>query len=609
MAKVVKIRGKVTILDPGAHEARRLKKDARLKEDSSILTGKASFVRIRFLDGSILNLGPDSKFVVVEFKQNKPGVVSLIKGKLRSKVIKEKEQSKNKLFIRTRTAALGVRGTDFQTIYNPENKVTSLLTYQGEVAMVKMDDPSDGVKKKKLKNKYVRTRDGKIKVQKTEKIKVEGTKELEKVLQKKDAVVVKQGQFSGTLQKLDTVSKPVKINPVQLNVLYKNTELEETSEKKVKEVDIDPNETKIALKPAEQEVPEEGVFDAKKKVFAPKAGGLLDLKTGLYVPPADDAVFDTKNKVYVSKEIGKIDKTTGQYVAPVGLKLDAKKGFVAKKLKPSAPLELKEKIALNQKKLNKSQSVDLFVGKKAKVVKKKSQVLSSRELLTKETVSLAFYGHDHEINVIDDTFTGQYNRDFRSTDGKEFRLIWDHSSGNKWQPTTMLGYREINFSSEQLSNGSIAQRGAAQIIMSVGLRYSMSPRWSFLSRLSLDQELFLNHNSSTSGGAGNELIRVTLPKAQIGFEGDLFRSGSGKFRIETELALIAIAGKSSGSFEVENGLGFMGYLGAKYWWNTRYFTKLGAHIVSETYSVKNDNFTAELDRHRGGVLLTFGATL
>ena len=46
-------------------------------------------------------------------------------------------------------------------------------------------------------------------------------------------------------------------------------------------------------------------------------GGLVDLDTGLYIPPAKPG-----------KVIGKIDNN-GKYIPPKGLKLDPHKGFVA----------------------------------------------------------------------------------------------------------------------------------------------------------------------------------------------------------------------------------------------------------------------------------------
>ena len=58
--------------------------------------------------------------VVASFTKKKAGILNLIKGKLRSKVTKDymnmSDKEKSKLFIVTKTAAMGVRGTEFQVI-------------------------------------------------------------------------------------------------------------------------------------------------------------------------------------------------------------------------------------------------------------------------------------------------------------------------------------------------------------------------------------------------------------------------------------------------------------------------------------------------------------
>ena len=142
IAEAVIVRGKVTVLELGELQAKVVKKGTKFKKDASILTGPRSFIRIKFKDQSLASLGPKSKMVVNQVGKKRTGFISLIKGKLRTKVIKKgtkltKEKNSHTLFIKTTTASLGVRGTDFQVVYNSKNKVTSLLTYEGEVQISK----------------------------------------------------------------------------------------------------------------------------------------------------------------------------------------------------------------------------------------------------------------------------------------------------------------------------------------------------------------------------------------------------------------------------------------------------------------------------------------
>jgi hypothetical protein len=153
VGSVIKLRGKVTQLAPGQHIARALKVGQKVKEDTSIVTAERSFAKIQFDDGSMIFIGPKSKVVVVKMDPSGNGVVGLLKGKMRSKV---ESREKKKFYIRTRNAALGVRGTEFETVYNPDNKITSLVTYKGEVAMAKVSplNKKGLLTKKKVQRAY-----------------------------------------------------------------------------------------------------------------------------------------------------------------------------------------------------------------------------------------------------------------------------------------------------------------------------------------------------------------------------------------------------------------------------------------------------------------------
>ena len=62
IAKVTKIRGKVSILDRGSKVARPISVGDKIIEDASILTGDKSFARILFInDNTVMNVGLDLK--------------------------------------------------------------------------------------------------------------------------------------------------------------------------------------------------------------------------------------------------------------------------------------------------------------------------------------------------------------------------------------------------------------------------------------------------------------------------------------------------------------------------------------------------------------------
>ena len=75
IAEVVKIRGDVTMLAPRARLAHKVEIGDKFLEDTSILTGSKSFIKIKFIDNTEINLGPDSKIVIAEMKKDSVGII------------------------------------------------------------------------------------------------------------------------------------------------------------------------------------------------------------------------------------------------------------------------------------------------------------------------------------------------------------------------------------------------------------------------------------------------------------------------------------------------------------------------------------------------------
>ncbi len=604
VAEVIKVRGKVTQLRPGSLSASKIKKGDRLVEDTSVVTGKRSFIRVRFIDSSILNLGPSGKVVITEMKKKKAGIITLLKGKLRTKVAREKNNKKNKFFIKTRTAALGVRGTEFQTIYNPDNKVTNLLTFKGKVAMVKVkkgisNSPEKIVSKKveAKENLIERTSIDEVQVEEAAKTHTSQADKLDKLLESKEAVVVKQGQFSGVVKNLKRTTLPVKISPVQFNVLYKNNEFSEKKESSIKKKVIkDLKEEKLVLKQAKQDAPTEGIFNKKTGEFAAKSGGFIDLGSGLYVPPAKDSAFNKNLGVYEAKNVGAIDKDTGQYVAPKGLKLDAKKGFVLKDTKKKASKKQKAVLLAMTTDLNNNIKKDLFVGEEEEV-KEVINLFSSREIFAKNTLSISLLGFDQDINQNKNTYEGK--RSFYSDGTEGFSLNWDHSSGGSWQPVTGIVYKRINMT----SNSDFVQKTESLLTMSAGVRKYISSRWNVLASLSIDQ-MFFSDYMDESGTISKNLTKVALPKLSVIFEGDLIKSG--RFTLDTRLGLLASLSKDTASLTVNEGFGTHIELGTRYWSTRHAWFRLALFGENETHTAKSLVAETEDKHNTTGLKLSFG---
>jgi hypothetical protein len=336
VARVVIMRGQVKVKYTN-DKVEDLKLNQELPEGAVIQTADKSFVKLIFIDKSQMNLGPSSQMVISAFPKNEAGIITLVKGQLRSQVTKDymemEDKNKSKLFIKTNTAAMGIRGTDFQVNYNPENQNTSLITFEGKVSMSAIDK---NVREEKFdQNK------------------------LEKVVSSEKSVFVTGGHISAVNLNIgDRAMEPTRLAPSQINALKANeTGINETSAKtkngKEEETknfrnpippgadgtvftntkpDVEQAVAKISG-PSEmlKELPKEnnivkndanGFFNDKTGEYKLPAGSIIDLKTLNIIPPPTNAVFDPNTKTFVVPEsFGKVDKVTGEYKAPEGMKL------------------------------------------------------------------------------------------------------------------------------------------------------------------------------------------------------------------------------------------------------------------------------------------------
>ena len=576
VAQVTKVRGNVTQLVPGSHHAIKVKKGDLLYEDTSVVTSNRSFVKIKFIDNSVLSVGPKSKVVVNEIKLKRGGVISLLKGKIRTKVQKGSDK-RNKFMIKTRTAALGVRGTDFQTIYNADNKVTNLLTYKGEVAMAKITPELRPVD---TETHIVRDRAGKVNVKKIEILsnKSEFDK-LDKLINKKN-VVVKSGQFSGTLNEIKTVSEPVKINKQQLGLLYQNEEFNVDSDTKVVAKTVSQLKSFVDLQQSDQEAPAEGFVDNNSGRYAPKAGGFIDLNTGLYVPPMANAKYDASTKTFVPEQAGKINVLTGEYIAPKGLKLDAKEGFVVDSRYKKSNRLLAYKGALNN------------ALTKTSYVKKIDQFspYTNRELFTKDIVALSLKPHEKEFVISNKMYGSDYH--YNLDDAQQFQVDWKMAGNGNYRPRISFNYSYIDFK-DQFNYDEDSFLGIGLFVE----KYRSS-RWSLLLGIDIQQEPLPVFN-----GSFYDFKNITLSTINLGFNGTLIRSG--RYSVDLDARFLATLHKQQGGVSVNNGVGHDIKLGFKYL--IRNNRSLDLNIVKKTLTndISYNSIASETERTTSGLSLVY----
>jgi hypothetical protein len=320
VAKVLMIKGHAKAINSNGTSI-DVHENQSLDEGVSLNTEEKSFVKLIFIDKSQMNLGPNSQMIVTSFPQKEAGIITLIKGQIRSQVTKDylniEDKTKSKLYIKTKTAALGIRGTDFQVNFNPENQNTSLITFEGKVAMANID----------------------------KKIREEGFDQLklEKVVSSDKAVMVERGQISAVnLNVAERVMAPTLLGTTQINALFKN----ETG--LVENVDSSAKQFRNPLPPGADsssfinsdskakngmtdnlKAESNGFFNSATGEYKLPAGSIIDLKTVNIIPPPANAVFDSNSKTFIVPEnYGKIDKITGEYKSPDGLNLGNNGKFI-----------------------------------------------------------------------------------------------------------------------------------------------------------------------------------------------------------------------------------------------------------------------------------------
>jgi len=316
VGKAIMVRGSVTFLSPGMMNAKKASKGQSFLRETSILTGKNSFIRIKFIDGSFLNLGSSSKVILNDFKKTKPGVISLLKGQVRaqipSKAKKQKGQEDFKFYIKTRNASIGVRGTDFLTLHNTESEVTSILTFEG---MVGISNIEDSLLLPSLRKRILG---------------VLNREDLNSILSGGNTQMVTKGKLSGVFPAFKRSIIPVKISPKQFELLERNGNLNFSGKGPIEKYNYeDPKNRKIYKDVKGTRKDADGFYDDINERFQPKAGGYLDIASGIYIQPEPGSKYDELNNVYiVSGDFGKVDSKHGNYIPPKGLKIDNRKGFV-----------------------------------------------------------------------------------------------------------------------------------------------------------------------------------------------------------------------------------------------------------------------------------------
>jgi len=327
VATVLIVKGNVKAITKDGKEF-AVKIDQKLMEGTKVETADKSYAKVIFIDKSQMTIAPKSTMEITTFPKKNAGIISLIKGQIRSQVTKDymqmDDKEKSKLFIKTQTAAMGIRGTDFQVNFNPENQNTTLITFEGKVRLAAIE------------RDQIRANFDQI--------------NLEKIVSSEKSVLVKQGEISAVnLNIAERAMIPTTLNPDQLKTLEKAAPVNENSSKadEVQKMQfkspippmvegtafsnnnqelekVAPKEVVIKIKEEKKQdladkANPDGFVNEKNGAYKLPAGTAIDLNTLNLIPPPANAVFDENTKTYKLPEtFGKIDQNSGEYKAPAG---------------------------------------------------------------------------------------------------------------------------------------------------------------------------------------------------------------------------------------------------------------------------------------------------
>ena len=145
---VDKVIGSASVVDDSENVINNLIKGTDISSKARVYVAKKSFLRLKMADGSVLSLGANTLIDFEKYeveKDSRRSLLNLLRGKVRAKIrqydnrnIQNEKGEKtdvNLFTVRTKTAAVGVRGTQFLVnSYVVSNKpVTDALLLTGKV--------------------------------------------------------------------------------------------------------------------------------------------------------------------------------------------------------------------------------------------------------------------------------------------------------------------------------------------------------------------------------------------------------------------------------------------------------------------------------------------
>ncbi len=136
VGRFTQVEGQVDLQKQGKPEAIPAQVDTRAEEKDAIKTAALSRAQIQFLDASTLMVAPLSNITIESYmydsqKQERGALCQLSRGLVHLIVSPLAKLEKKEFLIKTKTATMGIRGTDFYILIGPD--FTDVLVKSGSV--------------------------------------------------------------------------------------------------------------------------------------------------------------------------------------------------------------------------------------------------------------------------------------------------------------------------------------------------------------------------------------------------------------------------------------------------------------------------------------------
>lgn len=578
---ISRLTGQAQVISGNDPTARRLTVQHQPRSGQKIQTSLNGIVTISLDDGSLITLATDTAITLMDIRPGLSPIILLHQGRVR--VTSESESS---FYLVTPQAIIKTQKADFHAVSSSETLLTTILVYRDEVHMAPRLNRSQ---LRSALEDYARLT-AQIDVQRTRAGEVEIETELSQnnrqetilkaQLSRPETVKIGVGHFSSYRANGLYPTTPQRISPAQFNLLVNNLDfsrVDNESEFLDQELLAQAPVIPFAQSPARPE----GEVNRRLRVMAPKAGGLIDLKSGHYIEPAADAEFYQSALVYLPGQAdGNIGRSTGVYYPARGLELGAE-GFRG----------------LRSASLNPRLAIHLF----NPTIERKSRLrgsLSNREALTKNILNFRLSPHIQTLTVQ----SNQSTQEYKTSLSERYDISLSHLSGSRWQMVNHLRLKRVAFkeTSPVLQTNALDSSRKWLYGFDMGVRFYLRSRVNFYTTLGIEQNHFVE-TLPTDSAFTTRLSAINSAKWVGAFEWKIAKSGS--LDLDSTLALFYHFNKKTRNLETQAAFGLKTDLKLSYWINNRFKGELGGWWESISQDSVQNAVSSQVKRLSIGSLI------